>query len=365
MATSKKDSSKGKITEKKPAKAKTPDDKKPKLAKAVKEVVKTPSKPKETSVKSSSKDKAASKPDKSKDKIAKAPVKTPSHGKTTEVAPREGKKIKSKNEKTSDIKHDEKVLAAVKTKVRHAGGKTGEGKAANPSAKTVKKTTVAVFTMENVREILQNRNDEAREEAEKIEAAARKAATNIVIPENTQNRVLGAATLADILGFGVPVQKQAASPTEQADKREIPAKFRKHYDMLISLRDKIQKKINHRSHSDKGNDVEATVAVPAQTEDDDTFDHDFALSLVANEQDALLEVNAAIDRIFDGSYGICEITGRPISNERLDAVPFARYSVEGQAQFEMQNRRRSQRTTAFLDSSDDASSFVGEEAADE
>jgi RNA polymerase-binding transcription factor DksA len=240
---------------------------------------------------------------------------------------------------------------------------TKTSKRDNPSKtekSAAKKPVVAVFTMDDVRDVLKNRREEAREQAEKKEAAARKAATNLVVPETMQTRVLGAATLADILGFGMPRQ-QEVKREEPANKRDVPEKYRKYYDTLINMRDKIQGKINQRGRVVKDTDTEASLAVPAQTDDDDTFDHEFALSLVANEQDALMEIDAALDRIYEGTYGICEITGQTISAERLDAVPFARFSVEGQAQFEMQNRRKAQRMTSFMDSADDATAFAGEE----
>ena len=44
----------------------------------------------------------------------------------------------------------------------------------------------------------------------------------------------------------------------------------------------------------------------------ETFDRDLALSMVANDQEALEEIEDAIDRIFDGSYGICQETNKPI-----------------------------------------------------
>ncbi|MET0261974.1 MAG: TraR/DksA C4-type zinc finger protein [Rariglobus sp.] len=78
----------------------------------------------------------------------------------------------------------------------------------------------------------------------------------------------------------------------------------------------------------------------------DTFDRDFALSLVSSEQEALSEVEAAIKRIKDGSYGVCEVTQKPIAKERLLAVPFTRYSAEAQKDIE-KNRMRS-RTQAGL-----------------
>jgi hypothetical protein len=72
----------------------------------------------------------------------------------------------------------------------------------------------------------------------------------------------------------------------------------------------------------------------------DGFDVDFALALVPNETEALREIEKATDRIFDGSYGTCEITGQAIDEERLLAIPFTRYSLEGQAQKERQNSQR-------------------------
>ena len=81
-------------------------------------------------------------------------------------------------------------------------------------------------------------------------------------------------------------------------------------------------------------------------QDNDTFDRDFALSLVSSEQEALTEIDAAIKRIHDGTYGVCEITQKPIAKERLLAVPFTRYSAEAQKDIE-RNRHRA-RTQAGL-----------------
>ena len=56
--------------------------------------------------------------------------------------------------------------------------------------------------------------------------------------------------------------------------------------------------------------------------------------MLASEQDALYEVERAITRILEDRYGICEITGKPIKKSRLQAVPFTRYSLEGQQEVE-------------------------------
>ncbi len=52
----------------------------------------------------------------------------------------------------------------------------------------------------------------------------------------------------------------------------------------------------------------------------------------------LSEIDAAIAKFSNGQYGVCELTGQPISKARLEAVPYARFSVEAQRQREI-NRR--------------------------
>lgn len=44
------------------------------------------------------------------------------------------------------------------------------------------------------------------------------------------------------------------------------------------------------------------------------------------------EINNALERIENGTYGICKVTGKPISKERLEAVPHTRYSIEAKNQ---------------------------------
>lgn len=70
----------------------------------------------------------------------------------------------------------------------------------------------------------------------------------------------------------------------------------------------------------------------------DAYDRDFALSLLSQEQDALYEIDQALKRIELGTYGICEMSGKPIVHARLEAIPFARFTVECQSQLEKQNK---------------------------
>ncbi|MFC5456420.1 TraR/DksA family transcriptional regulator [Prosthecobacter fluviatilis] len=90
----------------------------------------------------------------------------------------------------------------------------------------------------------------------------------------------------------------------------------------------------------------------------DAYDRDFALSLLGKEQDALYEINEALKRIETGTYGVCEGTGTKIPEERLEAMPFARFSVAYQEKIErsqMSGRwSRPVHSLFGLDNADDA-----------
>ena len=92
----------------------------------------------------------------------------------------------------------------------------------------------------------------------------------------------------------------------------------------------------------------------------DAYEKDFALSLLSAEQDALYEIEEALKRIELGSYGVCEMSNKFIPHARLEAIPFARFTVECQQQLEKENRGRRRWDTApqFMDS---AEAFSDEE----
>ena len=88
----------------------------------------------------------------------------------------------------------------------------------------------------------------------------------------------------------------------------------------------------------------------------DAYDRDFALNLLSQEQDALHEIEEALKRIDYGTYGICEMSKKKIIHARLEAIPFARYTVECQAQIEKESGLRGGRrlpdrsnTMGFMD----------------
>ena len=64
-------------------------------------------------------------------------------------------------------------------------------------------------------------------------------------------------------------------------------------------------------------------------------EQEFTLDLVANERQCLKEIDAALQRIADHTYGICESTHKPIGKKRLRAKPWARYCIESAREKEL------------------------------
>lgn len=176
-------------------------------------------------------------------------------------------------------------------------------------------------------------------------AAAAKSALAV---EKVKPQHVKAASLADILGFNPKRGKPASSSSDE----NVPEKFKRYFKLLIDLRTHLTEGIERhseetlkRSAKEDSGDLSSYGQHMADA-GTDTFDRDFALSMVANEQEALSEIEAAIKRIHAGSYGVCEATQKPIAKDRLLAVPFTRYTAEAQKDLE-RNRHRS-RTQAGL-----------------
>lgn len=214
-----------------------------------------------------------------------------------------------------------------------------------------KKSGPVAFSIDDIEALVATRDDSSPKETPKKKKIA--TAKKVEIKEEpAEKRVLGAASLSDILGFN-PAEKSSATTLEES---AVPGKWKKYYKLLMELHEELSEEISlHTSdtlqHHLDDHAGDRTLEDDAGT---DAFDRDFALSLVSSEQEALKEIEEALLRIKQGTYGICEVTGQAISKDRLTAVPFARHSVEGQIEFEKNKRRKIDRSTGglFADASD-------------
>jgi RNA polymerase-binding transcription factor DksA len=204
------------------------------------------------------------------------------------------------------------------------------------------------YTINELKSYLEKRNksklklnvwvpDEERKAREKAAAAARS--------QGNRSNNIATASIADLLGGSNPFRKGEGFVDES---KQVPEKFRRYYRLLVDMRDALHKGLAFHSEEalkKSGKDDAGDLSGYSQHLADagtDTADRDFALSLISNEQEALKEIADAIERMKKGSYGTCEITSKPIPAARLIAVPFTRYSLEGQKELE-RNRRAHRR----------------------
>ncbi len=61
----------------------------------------------------------------------------------------------------------------------------------------------------------------------------------------------------------------------------------------------------------------------------DTFDQTMALNMAASKRTVMRDIDLALQRIEDNTYGICQILGKPIELARLQAEPWTKYCIEG------------------------------------
>ena len=62
----------------------------------------------------------------------------------------------------------------------------------------------------------------------------------------------------------------------------------------------------------------------------DNFEQEFTLGLIENEDQTLREIEDALERIENGTFGECERCGKKVRKVRLKALPYARYCIECQ-----------------------------------
>jgi DnaK suppressor protein len=230
-----------------------------------------------------------------------------------------------------------------------------------------------LFTLEEVREVLKKRAEEAKKKREENEAdstvpsekptAQKKASEKKQSAPEKPYGKHAAASLDDILGLTPSPVGSTHVPRSEAD---VPREFRKYYRLLMELRREVGEELNLHSNdtlkrSQKEDAGDISISVDAGT---DNFDRDFALSLLSSEQEALKEIEAAIERVHKGTYGVCEITGEKIDAERLEAVPFTRFSLEGQKQWEASGGRKkvSRQGTMLNDGTGETITFGDDDA---
>lgn len=142
----------------------------------------------------------------------------------------------------------------------------------------------------------------------------------------------------------VPSTTRAVLPARKspaAAAMVISPKWKWHYGTLLALRDRLR--IQRGEQLGAASEPLERHSMDMADSATDEFDHDLALGQLSADQDALFEVEDALKRIANGTYGVCGETGKKIPAARLKAIPWARFCVEVEARLEMERsvgRRR-------------------------
>ncbi len=150
-----------------------------------------------------------------------------------------------------------------------------------------------------------------------------------------QNTPPAPATVASILGRAVVKTREDGVP------KRVKPEWHKYYVRLLELRAQLLRQMD-------GLAKQSAEEIPGYSlhmadSGTDNFDRDFALSLLSSDQDAIYEIEEALKRIEKNTYGICELTGKTIPKARLEAIPWARFTVQAQTQLERDGALRQRR----------------------
>jgi DnaK suppressor protein len=231
--------------------------------------------------------------------------------------------------------------------------KTTHSKATKARAKSVKPPKKAA------RAAKKQALKKATSAVKKAPAAARKASVRAEKPSKANG-----ARNNNTRGGTAPIL-----PGKNHKERRLDPFTRSQKEKLLQLRDAMVDsmagvaKDNLRSRAE-GSEASAFGMHQADA-GSDAYDRDFALSLLSQEQDALYEIDQALKRIELGTYGTCEMSGKSISHARLEAIPFARFTVECQSKLEKQNKasRVRQSVTSLFGLTDEEGAEGEEEEA--
>jgi len=154
-----------------------------------------------------------------------------------------------------------------------------------------------------------------------------------------RNKPHGSATAASILGHAALVKVKKNGTVK------VKSEWLKFYQRLLELRDDLTRQMNGLA-KESAQEM-AGYSLHMADSGTDNFDRDFALSLLSSDQDAIYEIEEALKRIEKNTYGICELTGKPIPHSRLEAIPWTRFTVQAQAQLEKEGAMRQRRLGAL------------------
>ncbi len=177
-------------------------------------------------------------------------------------------------------------------------------------------------------------------------------------------RVQGLTSAASILGRPLASKLKGAAPSWRPAAK-VKAEWQKYYENLLDLHARLRDQMSGLAKESQA-EMES-YSLHMGDSGTDNFDRDLALGLLSSDQDALYEIEEALKRIEKGTYGVCELTGKPIPRARLDAIPWARFTIEARMQLEKEGALKQRRIGALgsVETGSSVDSDDGDDDADE
>ena len=151
------------------------------------------------------------------------------------------------------------------------------------------------------------------------------------MPAKSRKKVVAQVTAEEVLGR--PVEAAEQDPVSVVAPKPIAREWKPFYKRLLEARDGIVDQQTRLQNETAANQPQFVTDPGAETANA-AFEQDKALGRVSTYQEMLDEVNGALRRIETGTYGVCELTGKPIGVDRLEAIPWTRFSVEAEKAME-------------------------------
>ena len=173
--------------------------------------------------------------------------------------------------------------------------------------------------------------------AKKVKKKTKKTASKKVVKKKTAKKAAkkSAVKKKAVAKKKTASKKRPGKKISRKRKSKLTAKELAYFrELLITKLKEIIGDVNHiesgvlkTSRQDSAGDLSS---MPIHMADigSDNYEQEFSLGLMDSERKIVREIHAALERIEDGTYGICEGTGEPIPKIRLKGIPWARYCVK-------------------------------------
>lgn len=228
---------------------------------------------------------------------------------------------KSSKSKSATPKPAAKKTARKKSAARPAASAAKRKPAATKSVRSAKKTAKAPTTSKRTKSV-----KAVKRQTTSRSAAAESATTKTSKTPKKATKSAATKPAARPLVDSKPPKEAREKVSSGLNAKDI-AFFK---DLLMAKRRQMLGDVEGLQGEGRASSAGNLSTMPLHMADvgTDNYEQEFTLGLIESERTVLREIEEALERIENGTYGICLATGQPIGKARLKAKPWAKYSYE-------------------------------------